>query len=110
MRFRVRVTEHEALECNCSVCAKKAFLHLLVTEADFALVSGSDALTTYTFNTGVAKHMFCRVCGIHSFYRPRSHPDGWSINVRCLDGDAPSRFRIQPFDGQNWEANVGAIR
>jgi len=110
VRFRVRVCKHEALDCNCSMCAKKGFLHLIVTEDDFEILAGHEALVTYTFNTGVAKHMFCRVCGIHSFYRPRSHPNGWDVNVRCLDGDAASRFEVTPFDGKRWEENVDAIR
>ncbi len=110
VRFRVRVAKHEAIDCNCSICNMKGFLHAIVTEADFTLLSGADAITTYTFNTGVAKHMFCSVCGVHSFYRPRSHPDGWDVNVRCLDGDAQSRFCVVPFDGKRWEENVDAIR
>src|SRR5262249_2349233 len=75
VRFRVRVDGHQAKECNCSICAKKGFIHLIVTHEQFTLLSGADALTTYTFNTGVAKHTFCRICGVHSFYTPRSHPD-----------------------------------
>ena len=110
VRFRVRVRTHEALDCNCSMCRMKGMLHLIVPEEDFTLLSGADLLTTYTFNTGVAKHMFCARCGIHAFYRPRSHPDQWDVNVHCLDGDAVTRFRVTPFDGQNWEANVEKIR
>lgn len=110
VRFRVRVAKFEALDCNCTVCSKKGFLHLIVTKPEFELVKGASDLTTYTFGTGVAKHTFCRVCGMHPFYTPRSHPDGIDVNVRCLDGDALSRFTIVPFDGQNWEANVDAIR
>src|SRR5262249_36677520 len=110
VRFRVTTAEEEALDCNCSICRKKGFLHLIVTKEAFTLLAGEDALTTYTFNTRTAKHTFCRVCGIHPFYTPRSHPDGVDVNVRCLDGDAPSRFRITPFDGQNWEDSVDEIR
>jgi hypothetical protein len=109
VRFRVRTESLTALDCNCSMCTMKGFLHLIVTKDAFELLSGADALTTYTFNTGIAKHTFCRVCGIHPFYVPRSHPDGIDVNVRCLDGDAASRFRIDPFDGKNWEANVASI-
>jgi hypothetical protein len=72
----------------------------------FTLLSGEDVLTTYTFHTGIAKHTFCRICGIHPFYRPRSHPDRFDVNVRSLDSDAISQFRIVPFDGVNWEQNV----
>jgi hypothetical protein len=99
-----------ALDCNCSICTKKGFLHLIVTKDAFSLVSGADVLSTYTFNTGVAKHTFCSVCGMHPFYTPRSHPDGVDVNVRCLDGDALAKFRIEPFDGQDWESNVETIR
>ncbi|WP_019498487.1 GFA family protein [Pseudanabaena sp. PCC 6802] len=106
IRFRVRVKKYEAVECNCSMCQKKGILHLIVPPEDFQLLQGSESLTTYTFNTGTAKHTFCRVCGIHPFYRPRSHPDSFDVNVRCLDGDAISLFRIVPFDGKNWEQNI----
>lgn len=110
VRFRVRVDERVALDCNCSICRKKGFLHLVVTRDAFELLSGEGELATYTFNTGVAKHTFCRTCGMHAFYTPRSHPDGVDVNVRCLDGDAASSFRVQPFDGERWEESVAAIR
>jgi hypothetical protein len=110
VRFRVRPNELVALDCNCSICTKKGFLHLIVPKDAFELVCGPDALATYTFNTGIAKHTFCRVCGIHAFYTPRSHPDGVDVNVRALDGDAYRRFEVRPFDGQHWEESVGSIR
>ena len=114
VRFRVRAERLIALDCNCSICTKKGFLHLIVTKDAFELLAGADALTTYTFNTGVAKHTFCTTCGMHPFYTPRSHPDGVDVNVRCLDdvGGRPalSLFTIEPFDGAEWEANVESIR
>jgi len=93
----------EAYECNCSICAKTAFLHLIVPEARFRLLSGADRLSTYTFNTGVAKHLFCRDCGVKAFYRPRSNPEGWSVNARCLDPGTVERLELKPFDGRDWE-------
>jgi hypothetical protein len=110
VRFSVVVRNLVALDCNCSVCTKKGFLHVIVPKNDFTLVSGARDLTTYTFNTGVAKHTFCRVCGIHSFYTPRSHPEGVDVNARALDDDALREFRIEPFDGRRWEDNVERIR
>jgi hypothetical protein len=92
------------------MCRLKGMLHLIVTPDRFTLLRGADDLTTYRFNTGIARHTFCRICGIHPFYTPRSHPDCIDVNVRCLDGDAWSRFQIAPFDGANWEAHVDAIR
>lgn len=102
--------QHEVVECNCSICRKKGFLHLIVAQERFTLLQGHNALTTYTFNTGVAKHTFCRICGMHPFYTPRSHPDAIDVNVRCLDGDQLSRFQVQPFDGQNWEENADTLK
>ena len=63
-------------ECNCSICRKAGYLHLVVPKDRFKLLSGEDALTTYRFNTHTAKHLFCSACGIKSFYVPRSQP-GW---------------------------------
>lgn len=99
----------EALECNCSLCSKAGFLHLIVPKERFRLVSGEAALRTYTFNTGVAKHLFCGTCGIKSFYVPRSNPDGIDVNVRCLDPETIVSIAIAPFDGRNWEANAHSV-
>ena len=90
-------------ECNCSICGKSGYLHLIVPAERFTLVSGGDVLTTYTFNTGTAKHLFCSVCGIKSFYVPRSHPDGFSINARCLDPGTVEDMTVEPFNGREWE-------
>jgi hypothetical protein len=110
IRFRVKVDRHIVEDCNCSICRKKGFLHLIVPADRFTLISGVESLSTYTFNTGIAKHTFCRICGIHPFYRPRSHPDAIDVNVRCLDGDILSQFEVRFFDGVNWEDNVHKIR
>ena len=99
----------EATECNCSICAKSGFLHLIVAKSRFELLQGAEHLTTYTFNTGVARHFFCSVCGIKSFYVPRSNPDGYSINVRCLEPGTITSVKIIPFDGQNWEQHGAAL-
>jgi hypothetical protein len=90
-------------ECNCSICAKSGFLHLIVPAERFKLLSGGDALSTYTFNTGVAKHLFCSICGVKSFYIPRSHPDGISVNARCIDAGSIESMQVRPFDGRDWE-------
>jgi hypothetical protein len=106
VRFRVAADLDRVSECNCSMCAKKGFLHVIVASEQFELLSGADALTTYEFNTRVAKHRFCRECGIHSFYVPRSDPDKIDVNARCLDGVDPAVLRIMPFDGRHWEESV----
>jgi hypothetical protein len=103
VRFRVTGTLDEVTDCNCSVCAKKGFLHWIVAPAQFTLLAGEEALTTYRFNTGVARHTFCRHCGIHAFYVPRSDPDKIDVNARCLDGVDAGSLRVRPFDGRHWE-------
>jgi hypothetical protein len=85
------------------------FLHLIVPAAGFRLLRGEEALTTYTFGTGVAKHRFCRHCGIKSFYVPRSNPDGFSVNLRCIDEGSVEGFEVESFDGRNWEQNAGRL-
>lgn len=90
-------------QCNCSICSKSGYLGLLVPKERFKLLCGEEYLRTYTFNTGVAKHLFCSHCGIKSFYVPRSHPDGYNVNARCLDPTTIENMEIIPVDGQNWE-------
>ncbi|HEX4153354.1 MAG TPA: GFA family protein [Steroidobacteraceae bacterium] len=105
VRFEVEAPASiEVADCNCSMCAKVGYLHLIVPATRFKLLSGGDSLITYTFNTGVAKHHFCRVCGVKSFYVPRSHPDGISVNARCLDAGTLDSMSVVHFDGREWEA------
>jgi hypothetical protein len=111
VRFEVRAPADIVVDsCNCSICSKMAFLHLIVDSKDFRLLQGAESLTTYTFNTGVAQHKFCSVCGVKSFYVPRSHPDGISVNARCLEPGTVASMEIRSFDGQNWEQNIEALR
>ena len=110
VRFRVRFEAPPTLlDCNCSICAKTGFLHLIAAANAFDLVSGADALSEYRFGTGAARHLFCRHCGIKSFYVPRSHPDGFSVNWRTLDGVADMAPNIVPFDGVEWENGRAAL-
>jgi hypothetical protein len=111
VRFEVLAPAHLQLEeCNCSMCSRTGYLHLIVSSDRFRLLSGQEALTTYTFNTGTAKHLFCSVCGIKSFYVPRSHPDGFSVNARCLDMNTVTGTSVRAVDGRNWEAHYPAGR
>jgi len=104
IRFEVLApAQLQVAECNCSICAKSGYLHLLVSSAEFKLLSGADQLTHYQFNTGTARHLFCAVCGVKSFYVPRTNPGGYSVNVRCLDAGTVTSVSVRPFDGQHWE-------
>ena len=109
VRFEVLASAQLTVsDCNCSICAKSGYLHLIVPRTQFKLLSGADALTTYQFNTRTAKHLFCSVCGVKSFYVPRSHPDGYSVNARCLDPGTVERLTVRPFDGREWEKSMQA--
>jgi hypothetical protein len=99
----------EVEDCNCSICAMSGNLHVIVPASRFRLLQGAEHLTEYTFNTGGAKHRFCRTCGIKSFYVPRSNPDGFAITWRCLDDWQSFSVKVTPFDGQNWEANAARL-
>ena len=101
--------EIDVSECNCSICSKTGFLHLIISKSRFRLLRGAAYLSTYKFNTGVAEHLFCKVCGIKSFYVPRSNPDGYSVNVRCIVSSSIMKIRITRFDGQNWEQHEGEL-
>lgn len=106
VQFEVEAPEViECQDCNCSICSKSGYLHLIVPRSKFRLIQGEANLTTYTFDTAEAKHQFCKTCGIKSFYIPRSNPDGYDINVRCLDPQ-PGKLIVEKFDGKNWELHA----
>ena len=110
VRFEVLAPDDiEVAECNCSICRMTAYLHLIVPAERFRLLQGEDKLLTYRFNTGTAQHRFCSDCGVKSFYVPRSHPNGYSVNVRCVEEGAFVSVRIVRFDGRHWEDNIGQI-
>jgi hypothetical protein len=106
VQFRVTADLTEVTICNCSMCTKKGFVHLIVEPSQFELLSGQDELTSYRFNTAVAEHKFCRTCGIHPFYTPRSDPGKVDVNVRCLDGVDLDRLERRTFDGKDWEKSI----
>lgn len=110
VRFEVDAPANiEVSDCNCSMCSKVGFLHLIVPRSRFRLQSGNDALTSYQFNTRTARHLFCKACGVKSFYVPRSHPDGYSVNARCLDEETIESMTTTPFNGQDWENSAADL-
>jgi len=110
VRFEVDLPEaFDVEDCNCSICAMSGNIHVIVPSTRFRLTKGEDQLREYTFNTGGAKHRFCKICGVKSFYVPRSNQDGFAITYRCLDNWMDLDVTINRFDGQNWEANAGAL-
>jgi hypothetical protein len=108
--FEVDAPAHPVvLDCNCSICRMTGFLHLIVPREQFRLLKGEGDLVDYRFGSGVARHLFCRHCGIKSFYVPRSHPDGVSVHVACIDPATLEGYDVEPFDGTNWEAARQAL-
>ena len=104
VRYRVHAQARiRVSQCNCSICARSGYLGLIVPGSRFELLSGEEFLEDYSFNSGTARHRFCRACGIKSFYIPRSHPDGVNVNARCLDPDTVLEMTVESVDGQNWE-------
>lgn len=106
IQFELEAPEQLEVEnCNCSICTKSGYLHLILPLSKFTLLKGADKISTYTFNSGIAKHTFCSVCGVKPFYYPRSNPDGIDVNINCLD-PVPTNLNVVEFDGQNWESNA----
>ena len=109
--FEVEAPAHVTVrECNCSICRMSGYLHLIVPRTHFRLLRGAEALSEYRFNTGSARHLFCSRCGVKSFYVPRSNPDGYSVNLRCLDQSTLAEVTIEPFDDSDREASEARIR
>lgn len=109
VRFEVEAPQSvEVEDCNCSICSKSGYLHLIVPKSRFRLTEGEAMLTEYRFNSGVAAHYFCSHCGVKPYYIPRSNPDGVDVNLRCLD-QAPAQVTVVAFDGQNWEQNAASL-
>jgi hypothetical protein len=109
VRFRATMPDPPVpvLDCNCSVCSMTGFLHIMVPHQDFELITGRDALTSYRFGTGTADHLFCSICGVKSFYQPRSHPEAWSVNANCLE--VQPELSIEEFDGRDWDRAKAAL-
>lgn len=106
VRFEIKIPDKVTVHrCNCSICQKSAYLHLIVDASRFNLLCGEESLVDYRFHTGVARHLFCGHCGIKSFYVPRSHPDAYSINLNCIELPGQVAVTIKEFDGQKWSKN-----
>ena len=104
VKFEFLDKEHlQVLNCNCSVCRRTKFEHVIVPKHRFKLLTEEGDLAEYQFGTKTAKHTFCKVCGVKPFYSPRSHPDSFSVNLRCVDQSTVTGTSVEDFDGENWE-------
>jgi len=106
VKYEIKIPEKILVNrCSCSICQKSGYLHLIVPANRFKLICGEEDLLEYRFHTGVARHLFCRVCGIKSFYVPRSHPESFSVNLNCIDLPDEVDVTVEEFDGRNWSKN-----
>jgi hypothetical protein len=90
----------EIWKCNCSICTLLDYQHFFVEHDDFKIIKGNEQLSEYSFGTQKAKHLFCTNCGVKSFYQPRSHPDSYSINLKCVEAPPKIKNTVY-FDGKN---------
>lgn len=110
VKFSVEIPDKVLVHrCNCSICRKSGYLHLIVNAERFTLAQGEHGLVEYRFHTGVARHLFCGTCGVKSFYVPRSHPDSFSVNLNCIDLPDGVEVTIEEFNGRNWSASRGQL-
>jgi len=100
----------DVTECDCSICNMTGYQHVFVPQSDLQITSGEDNLALYTFNTGAAKHLFCKTCGIKPLYVPRSHPDCYSVNLRCIVPGTLIVGKRIAFSGTSWESNIDALK
>ena len=92
------------MRCNCSMCKRKGTMVTIISKEDLKVIKGHDKIKTYQFNTKVAKHYFCSVCGTHTHNLRRSDPNTFGINVGCIDEIDPNTlFKLKTFinDGRN---------
>ncbi len=109
--FEADLDLQDATECNCSICTKKGAVHHRVDPAHFRLLSGKKSLILYQSGTKVAKHWFCRTCGMHPFGNPRAAPDKVIVNLRCLDDywELIGQVKVRMFDGRDWDEAVNGF-
>eukprot|EP00929_Paragymnodinium_shiwhaense_P048437 TRINITY_DN24489_c0_g2_i1.p2 TRINITY_DN24489_c0_g2~~TRINITY_DN24489_c0_g2_i1.p2 ORF type:complete len:160 (+),score=32.30 TRINITY_DN24489_c0_g2_i1:78-557(+) len=125
VRFTIRGLPEviDVYNCNCSICHMKQNHHLVVTKDMISFVfkdpttdqqaAEEDVTTLYQFGSKTARHLFCKYCGITSYYTPRSNPDGYGVTIYCMDDYQPNtpedrrlKVRFEGFDGQNWEEQI----
>ena len=97
--FRIDGEIEELTTCDCSLCRRKNALMAKVPVGDLTVVSGESDLTEYRWNTQIARHFFCRHCGIYTFHRKRAQPDHYGVNIHCLDGFDPATLPLRATEG-----------
>lgn len=120
VRFRIRLEDgfETIRRCTCSYCRMRGAIAVSAGLEDISFVAGEDNLTVYRFNTGTAKHHFCKTCGIHTHHQRRSDPRQFGVNVACIEGVSPFDFRqvpvldgiAHPSDTKNGPRLAGVLR
>jgi len=99
VKFSASIEVGDSYICDCSICSRKGSIMNRVVSGDFQIIDGEGSLKTYKFNTQVGTHYFCGNCGIHTFHNPRSAPDIWSVNVRCIQEIDPNSLQPKQVHG-----------
>lgn len=110
VRYTVEAEPVELTVCDCSLCRRRNAVMMAVPVAALTLLEGQEALTLYRWNTGVARHFFCSVCGIYTFHQKRSAPDHYGVNVFCLEGFDASSVPVRRADGLTMTVRADGAR
>lgn len=101
VKFEIESDIAELTTCDCSLCKKKNALMVKVHKDHLTLLSGSEILSEYQWNTRVARHFFCSECGIYTFHRKRSLPDHYGVNIHCLDDFDMEAVPVRATEGKS---------
>lgn len=99
VKFEMVSDLQSVARCNCSICRRKGTPMVMTKPDSFKLLAGEEFLSLYQFNTRLARHYFCKVCGIYTHHNPRSNPAMTRVNAGCLDGVDPFSLEVQMIDG-----------
>jgi hypothetical protein len=99
VRFRVEAEIEELTRCDCSLCRRKGAMMAKVPGSGLTILEGEAELTLYQWNHRIARHYFCRHCGIYTFHCKRADPSSYGVNVGRLEDFNVSAFPFREADG-----------
>lgn len=93
----------KGLRCNCSICKRKGAVMSAFTLAPEEIEIGekNEALSLYQFDSKVAKHYFCKFCGIYPFHQTMRKPGQYRVNLGCIDEIDTNAIEVELFDGKS---------
>lgn len=100
IEFEVETNLEKIAQCNCSICIRRNAKMIMVPKENFTLTKGESDLALYQFNSNVAKHYFCKKCGIYTHHNRKSDPNGMGVNLGCIDDLDATEYDAIAFDGR----------